>query len=249
MNSIITVIENFEKVCIDIATGQRELEENKKKYSSLRRSIRKYFNNSNVLPEWVNLYRNSDIFWSYIKKKHSSYQQRREEIWSSFEEVYSHIENLEKESPLDKTLRSINHNQKSDYLNEQWEKAIERRNSDPDGAITLARTILESTCKIILEEKGIEYEDQRNNSLQSLFKLVRERVLWSDQQETNNEIKKILSGLSQIVEGIATVRGLVGDAHGKGKKKYKISERHSVLTLNSAFTLTIFLWDTFNDNS
>ncbi len=35
-----------------------------------------------------------------------------------------------------------------------WKKALERRHSDPDGAITSARTLLETVCKRILDEAG-----------------------------------------------------------------------------------------------
>ena len=39
-----------------------------------------------------------------------------------------------------------------------WQKAIDRRTGDPDGAITAARTTLESICKLILDDAGIEHD-------------------------------------------------------------------------------------------
>jgi len=36
---------------------------------------------------------------------------------------------------------------------------LERRATDPEGAITAARTLLETVCKHILDEKGEPYED------------------------------------------------------------------------------------------
>jgi hypothetical protein len=37
--------------------------------------------------------------------------------------------------------------------------ALERRSDDPEGAITSARTLLETVCKHILDEGGIKYDD------------------------------------------------------------------------------------------
>jgi hypothetical protein len=42
-------------------------------------------------------------------------------------------------------------------LMDTWEKALQLRATDPDGAITSARTLLESTFKHVLDEKGISY--------------------------------------------------------------------------------------------
>jgi hypothetical protein len=39
-------------------------------------------------------------------------------------------------------------------VSEMWHKALDRRTDDPDGAITAARTLLETVCKHILDELG-----------------------------------------------------------------------------------------------
>ena len=38
-----------------------------------------------------------------------------------------------------------------------WDKALNRRNNDPEGAITAARTLIETVCKHILDDAGIPY--------------------------------------------------------------------------------------------
>lgn len=43
----------------------------------------------------------------------------------------------------------------SERVKRLWTKALERRVSDPDGAITAARTLLESVCKHILDDRGV----------------------------------------------------------------------------------------------
>lgn len=56
------------------------------------------------------------------------------------------------------------------YISESWDKARARRFDDPEGAITAARTLLESVCKHILDECGVEYGD--NADLPKLYGLT-----------------------------------------------------------------------------
>jgi hypothetical protein len=36
-----------------------------------------------------------------------------------------------------------------------WQRALERRISDPEGAITAARSLLEAVCKHVLDDLGV----------------------------------------------------------------------------------------------
>ena len=45
----------------------------------------------------------------------------------------------------------------SQYISEVWRKVLNRRCDDTEGAITTARTLLESGCKHILDERRVEY--------------------------------------------------------------------------------------------
>lgn len=47
----------------------------------------------------------------------------------------------------------------SDYVQFSWQKALDRRGVDPEGAITAARTLIETVCKHILDDAGVVYSD------------------------------------------------------------------------------------------
>jgi phage terminase large subunit-like protein len=57
----------------------------------------------------------------------------------------------ESRTPSDAAITATVKAVSSDYIQETWHKALERRASDPEGAITAARTLLESVCKHILD--------------------------------------------------------------------------------------------------
>ena len=48
----------------------------------------------------------------------------------------------------------------SDHVHAVWNKALERRGSDAEGAITAARTLFESVCKLILDEEAASYDSK-----------------------------------------------------------------------------------------
>ena len=128
-----------------------------------------------------------------------------------------------------------------------WEKALYRRKLDPDGAITAARTLLETVCKHILDENGIEYNNKTD--LPQLYHLVSVELCLSPSQYTENVFKQILGGCSAIVNGLGTLRNRLGDAHGQGKKPVRAAARHAELAVNLAGSVALFLVETWESRN
>jgi hypothetical protein len=78
------------------------------------------------------------------------------------------------------------------FISAAWRKALERRHDDPEGAITAARTLLESVCKHILDELGVAYGD--NADLPKLYGLTSTELNLAPSQHTEEAFKKILGG-------------------------------------------------------
>jgi hypothetical protein len=53
-------------------------------------------------------------------------------------------------------------------ISERWEEALRRRSTDPRAAVTIARTLLEDTCKWILHDADVQFEEVED--LPSLYK-------------------------------------------------------------------------------
>jgi hypothetical protein len=195
------------------------------------------------LPDFVFEYRDLQQFWYFIKRKFSTYQERREFIWGSFEKLLSLLEN-ESNNPLDDVV-SITISENADvYIKEQWDKALERRATDPEGAITTARTLVETICKYILDNLNIQYED--NIDLPKLYNITANQLNLAPQNHHEEIFKQILGGCQSVINGLGSLRNKVGDAHGKGLRYVKPHERHAKLAVNLAGTLSSFLIETFN---
>lgn len=128
-----------------------------------------------------------------------------------------------------------------------WSKALDRRSSDPEGAITMARTLLESVCKHILDEAEAHYDDSPD--INKLYRLTAEQPNIAPSQHTEQVFKQILGGCTAVVEGLGALRNRLSDSHGKSKVGVKPAPRHAELAVNLAGALAVYLLATWEARS
>jgi hypothetical protein len=126
-----------------------------------------------------------------------------------------------------------------------WDKALARRATDADGAITMARTLVESVCKTILDHLGETYESRAE--LPTLYNTVAKKLKLAPTQHEQVVIKEILGGCHTVVNGLASIRNRMSDAHGQGKAPLKATPRHAQLAVNVAGALAMFLVETHEE--
>jgi|EndMetStandDraft_7_1072992.scaffolds.fasta_scaffold34931_4 virulence-associated protein VapD len=129
-------------------------------------------------------------------------------------------------------------------VQKEFDRALNNVERDPEAALTGACTILESLCKVYIEDEWLTLP--KDQSLQSLWKAVRKDLSLDPAVIEDNDIQKILSGLISIVDGIAAFRTHAGSAHGRGRKRYKLHPRHSRLGIHAANTLCAFVLETWD---
>ena len=124
-------------------------------------------------------------------------------------------------------------------IHDRWEEALRRRSADPRAAITLARTILEDTCKwVIHEAKGV-YKDE--DDLPALYRNLAKILKLAPDDYTEQIFKQILGSCQSIIEALGALRNKLGDAHGQGPLRAKPLTRHAELAVNLAGTMATFL--------
>lgn len=136
-----------------------------------------------------------------------------------------------------------------EYIKEQIEKCEEKiTKRDYDGAITNARTLVESVCLFILEESKIPYESDGN--LIKLYKEVYKLLKMDPALYQEDCFKQILSGIISIINGLSNLRNVMSDAHGRPKTRYyKASDRHAILAVNLAKVISEFLYATWKSKN
>jgi len=191
-----------------------------------------------LLPDFVDRFRPLDQFWPYIKRQFGSYAERRDYIWDRFGNAIAYAEG-KRSSPSDLSVEQGLASLEAEHIHQLWSKALQRRAEDPDGAITTARTLLESVCKLILDEAAIPYPDDAD--LPKLYSAASKHLVLAPSQHTEQVFKQVLGGCHSVVEGIGAVRNKLSDAHGKGKKPVRPAPRHAELVVNLAGAMAVFL--------
>jgi len=198
------------------------------------------------LPQFVRNCDELSKFWGFIKAEFGTYQERRMFIWEEFGSLIASLEqNIIVAQPADDDIFAILINFDTEQVHIAWQKALERRNQDPEAAITMARTLIESVCKHILDEAGISHSDK--DDLPKLYKETAKQLNLAPEQHQEEVFKQILGGCQTVIQGLGTLRNKLSDAHGKGKKAIKPSPRHAALAVNLAGSMAAFLVATWEE--
>lgn len=124
--------------------------------------------------------------------------------------------------------------------------------NDPSLAIGTAKELVETCCKTILTERGITFS--KNADLPELVKLTSKELELTpsdipDQSKAAETIKRLLSNLATITQGVAELRNHYGTGHGKAAGAKGLQSRHAKLAVGAASTLAVFLAETHNERS
>lgn len=131
----------------------------------------------------------------------------------------------------------------------RMESAVE---NDPSLAIGTAKELVETVCKTILKERNIVITG--NEDLPKLVKETAKELKLTpsdipDDAKASESIKRLLSNLATITNGVAELRNSYGTGHGKDAKSKGLSPRHAKLAVGAASTLAIFLVETHHEKS
>ena len=129
-------------------------------------------------------------------------------------------------------------------LNEEFDRALRSVESSPKEAISSACNILESVCKVYIEEESLEMPAKKD--LQPVWNIVRKDLGFDPSQVEDQDLKGILTGLISTVHGVGALRTHASTAHGGSKKSYNIERRHARLAIHAAHTVVLFIlesWD------
>ena len=204
-------------------------------YTSLRQALMQDAATRERLPQAVRVCRSLEHFWDFIKSMYGGYAERRDYLRREFEPLLSYLES-HSDSPVDNLLGNALEEFSAEEVKRVWDKAIERRKSDPEAAITMARSLIESVCKHILDESGEDY----SNSDQ-LYKQTETSMNLAPNQQTEQSFKQLLGSCESIVGSLYAIRNRFGDAHGRGQSDATPLPRHAELAVNVAGSLAVFL--------
>ena len=116
---------------------------------------------------------------------------------------------------------------------------------EPGLAFDLAKTLVESTCRAVLDSRSIAFN--KDDDLPKLFKKATIHLPFlpptaSAEARTRESLKRTLSGLNTTIQGICELRNQCGFAsHGSGHPRPVMESAQALLAAEAADTIVGFL--------
>ncbi len=237
---LLTAAESTKDMLVARATGDTSGKDSE--YRRLRDLLLGVPSIRTAIPEVVRGNRTLFEFWGSIQEKFGTYKERREFLRVEFDPLLSMLESGSW-SPADEAAVEALEKLTWEGVQVAWRKALDRKSTDSEGAITAARTLLETVCKHILDEASVEYDDKAD--LPKLYGLTAAELNLAPSKHTEEVFKQILGGCHSVVQGLGSLRSRVGDAHGQGKNGVRPAPRHAELAVNLAGAMATFLTQTW----
>ncbi|WP_446011259.1 abortive infection family protein [Candidatus Electrothrix sp.] len=152
-------------------------------------------------------------------------------------------ENVNTSSPS-KSLEEIIKRHDVKTISSEFERALKNISSNPPDAVLAACTILESICRIYIEDHD-HLELPKKLSLDKIWIIVRKDLGFDPQKIEDQDLQKILTGIISIVNGIGSLRTHAGSAHGVGRTRYNLEPRHARLAVHAAHTIAAFIMESW----
>lgn len=125
---------------------------------------------------------------------------------------------LYNKNPLASVAFELKEKFSSAYLSVQIDLMLKMQSENPTEAIGKAKELVESCCKTILDENGVEWDKnwdvgQLTSAAVKLLKLMPKDI--PDTAQASARIKAILGNLRAIATNLAALRNPYGSGHGK----------------------------------
>ena len=121
--------------------------------------------------------------------------------------------------------------------------------SDPAAAIASSKEMVESVCKVILDDYEVEYD--RKDDLLDLYKTAAKALKLSaesvpDSAKGSQAAQGALRALATAVQRLAELRNELGLGHGRNRTS-DAQTRHARLAFNAASAVSEFMLDTWHE--
>jgi len=138
----------------------------------------------------------------------------------------------------------------SAYVMQQITRMDTSLSDDPALAIGTAKELIETCCKMILQDRRVAVDgtwdlSQLVKQTSRQLRLTPEDI--PEHAKAAATIRRVLGSLGAITQGLAELRNAYGTGHGKGPTHRGLSPRHARLAVGAASTLAVFLVQTHRE--
>jgi hypothetical protein len=128
-------------------------------------------------------------------------------------------------------------------LDTEFRRALDAVEADPPAAVAAACAILEALFKIYIQDNELALPSDQ--SIKPLWKIVQGHLGLAPTSVVDQDMNRILGGLTSIVDGVGALRTHAGSAHGRGRHSYPLAGKHARLAVHSSHTVATFVLETW----
>ena len=120
----------------------------------------------------------------------------------------------------------------------EFERAIANLEADPPAAVCAACAGVEALLKAYIEDENLKMP--KRATLKELWKVARKEMRQDPGQVEDDDVSRILSGQTSIIDGIASLRTHASSAHGQGRNGYKVDYALAEYVVTAAHGFAVF---------
>ncbi len=174
----------------------------------------------------------------------------REQIRTSGHPIFAPVRAIASDAHTIEAAKIVSQTINAEYVSKQITRMQSALESDTEAAIGTAKEFVETICKTILKERNISYKPNEDmpklvKQVAGALELVPKDII--KEAKAAEIIKRLLSNLGTVSDGLAELRNIHGTGHGKEALSKGLLLRHARLAVGAATTLAVFLWETHKE--
>jgi hypothetical protein len=182
---------------------------------------------------------------------YGSWAVRREMVGSALDPVLARLYQLQEQVPAGNVVTpALNALADAAVINEHLRRLMTSVDSDPRLAVSVAKDLVESTAKLVLRERGVQFS--LKDDLPALVAQAQQALRLhaagvGDVTEEAKALKTILGSLARLTQGVTELRNQVGVGHGRESVPTWVRPRHARLAAGAATTWCNLMLETLGD--
>ena len=124
-------------------------------------------------------------------------------------------------------------------LQDNWDATLDAHHLHPADGVTRSSSFVEAVCAEILRARDVPLPNQEK--MRYLIETVIANLAWTEDAQLRDDVKRIMSGVSTLCQGIAALRTHYGSAHGTSTHLPRLDPAFAALAKNAGAAVAIFL--------
>jgi hypothetical protein len=141
---------------------------------------------------------------------------------------------------LHQTIEDIAKQRSLAGVHAEFDRIQKNVEADPATSVTAACSLVEAILKAYIEDEPT-LTMPSDQSVGPLWKAIKGHLNLEPSGQGNEDLRKILSGLSSIADGLGALRTHHGSAHGRPTVRFRLEPRHARLAANASYTLCAYV--------